>query len=201
LLEAGGGAPSGSGAAGGSGSTFVADATNPFGVLATSWSDAETVLAALGSGTAAEGTEPGRLVTDRPSIPGFVSGHWVEVHAPTGELRGRWRISGVDGNAVHLDGGASAVVQEGDSWAGLYRLDGYRPENSVVMADRLRLERSGELMGAVAVDGLEVAGDLVVRGSLSAGSLWAQNVVVASEGRIEARPAAGSLRIEAPGQV
>lgn len=202
-LNAGGGSASGSGVPGGSGSTFVADATNPFGVLATSYSSGQSVLASLGSGVAASGTEPGLLVTDLSAVPEYFAGHWVEVHSAAGELRGRWRITEVDGSTVSLEGGSAAIVQAGDYWAGLYRLDDYQAGSSVTMTDRLRFERSVELSGPVAASTVEVEGDLVVLGSLSTARVRAENLVVGSSGTIA--PSLGSeggdLSIVVPGSV
>ncbi len=57
-----------------------------------------TELPSLGSGVALDGSGGAVLVTDRGvAIPAYFVGHWVEVTAADGEVKGTWRIGEIGG--------------------------------------------------------------------------------------------------------
>jgi hypothetical protein len=84
-----------------------------------------TVLPWLGSGGVLS-PGSGELITDRsvPIQPYFVD-HWVQVSSSAGMPKGTWRIAAIDGTRVTLapNGSESIVIDEGDTWQGVYRFD------------------------------------------------------------------------------
>src|SRR5207253_2613158 len=86
---------------GGAGSIYVKGAASTYGDLTIDSSgprNEPTILPSLGKGLAQTGTQVtaggATLVTDRTKdIPAFYAGHWVEIYAPNGTLKGTWRIA------------------------------------------------------------------------------------------------------------
>jgi protocatechuate 3,4-dioxygenase beta subunit len=58
--------------------------------------------------------------------PAYFVGHWVEVRAPLGQVKGVYQIGAIEGNRVSLlpgPEGGPVDVAEGDLWQGVYRFD------------------------------------------------------------------------------
>ncbi len=118
----------------------------------------QTVLPSFGSGTAQPGTSGPTLVTDRSAnVPAYFAGHWVEVRASSGVLKGTWRIGTTPGaiNAKTVTLVPNDVetlsLAPGDSWQGLYRFDSMR-------ASAAALVSSGDPIEVVAAAGTTITG-------------------------------------------
>jgi len=129
------------GITGGAGSIHLRTAGQRFGTLTldngTVTDSRNTILPALGKGTAQAGSAGDVLVTGRAkAVPAYFAGHWVEVRdGATGAQEGMWRIASIsaDGFTVTLasNEGEPVTVDPGDTWQGTYRFDGYTVRGSV----------------------------------------------------------------------
>ena len=115
---------------GGPGSVYVKSPSSTYGDLtidSKNVNNTSTELPSLGKGTAQTGTGGTTLVTDRSAnIPSYFVGHWIEITAPDGTLRGTWRVTAVNNKTVTLapnGSGDTVTVQTGDGWQGVYRFD------------------------------------------------------------------------------
>jgi len=120
-LNASGGTPYN---VGGAGTVLLKGPDSTFGDLIVDNRGADgkaTALPGIGSGTGQPGSSGVTLVTDKPSIPAYFVGHWVEVTDPEGSTKGIWQVVEVDSSTLTLADGAT--VAEGDTWAGFYRFD------------------------------------------------------------------------------
>jgi hypothetical protein len=104
-----------------------------------------TSLPSLGGGVAGVGSSGARLDTGRPAaIPAYFVGHWVEVRAAGGEVKGLWRVGSVSGFALGLEpnDGETIDVQPGDSWQGGYVFSAVETAGgaSVTSADPIRID-------------------------------------------------------------
>jgi hypothetical protein len=129
---------------GGPGTVYVRNTSNPLGnmtVDSKNVSGTVCALPSLGVGQAQPGSGGTILVTDRlTDIPQSFVGHWVEIDAAAGGLKGTWRISSVNAKTVVLTpNGTEAIdVAAGDSWMGVYRLDNLTVTNATLTsADKL----------------------------------------------------------------
>ncbi len=96
-----------------------------------------TVLPPLGSGAVLSVTGDGIVSTDRTSIQPYFAGHWVDVYAPSGTLKGTWRIAAISGGSFTLEG--APPVAAGDSWRGVYLFDTIKLRNAkLISADEIR---------------------------------------------------------------
>ncbi|HEU4889508.1 MAG TPA: hypothetical protein VFV49_16605 [Thermoanaerobaculia bacterium] len=140
VLSARGGASPHRGLIGGPGSIFVKRPGSTFGDLTIDNSGLNgniTELPSLGSGAAQAGSTGATLVTNRAAnIPAYFVGHWVEITAPDGTIRGIWRIATVNVKTVTLapNGAEQVDVQPGDGWVGLYRADLLKVRNTTLIS-------------------------------------------------------------------
>ena len=172
---------------GGAGSAFIRGPQSTFGDLIVDNGTASnqgtfTELPSLGNGTAQSGTAGAMLVTDRTAdVPAYFAGHWVEI-TRGGTLIGTWRIESASGKIVTLD--ASALVQPGDTWQGVYRFDTVRVLNAsrVDSVDPIRV--TGDVVFAAGTTDEQVlraaitASNAVVSGRVALKTLAADSMTV-----------------------
>ncbi|MGZ8779637.1 MAG: galactose-binding domain-containing protein, partial [Thermoanaerobaculia bacterium] len=96
-----------------------------------------TILPSLGTGSVLSVTGGVTVGTDRTSIQPYFVGHWVDVFAPGGALKGTWRIAAISGASFTLEGAPD--VAAGDSWRGVYLFDTIKLRNAKLFtADEIR---------------------------------------------------------------
>jgi hypothetical protein len=106
--------------------------------------DGWTILPALGSGAALDGSAATTLVTDRSEpVPPFFVAHSVQVTSAEGTVKGTWQIESVNDRTLTLEPGAD--VAPGDTWQGFYRFDTV----TVTGRARLRLDDLHEFASTV----------------------------------------------------
>jgi hypothetical protein len=154
-----------------------------------------TILPSLGKGIAQSGTSGATLVTDRATnIQAFYVGHWVEITAPDGMLKGTWRIATIDAakTVTLTPNDAEAIaIDPGDTWQGVYRFDNVKAVGiRVDSADPIRVTGTQTIEGTVETERI-TAGTLVVKGTLTHAVsqsliIDADDVIVEAGGAIDA---------------
>jgi hypothetical protein len=176
---------------GGAGSIYVKGASSVYGdlIIDNGGSNKEpTILPSLGRGIAQSGTSGATLVTDRAvNIPAFYAGHWVEIYAPNGTLKGTWRIGAITGpKSVTLTtaGGETIDVVAGDTWQGVYRFDNVKAAGiRVESIDPIRIGGTYTIEGAVETEKITAA-KVLIKGTLTHAT--GQSLVIdAQEVRVE----------------
>ena len=154
---------------GGAGTIYLLGPSSTYGDLIVDNGDVvgeATELPSLGNGLAQAGSAGAVLETDRPSIPSFFEGHWVEVRDAGGDVRGTWRIAAIEGSRLTLEPHPSSPVnvEVGDTWRGIYLFDHATVAGTVELRslDPIRVVGTQELRGEVTLDRID-AGDLVLR--------------------------------------
>ncbi len=157
---------------------------------------AETVLPALGAGTALSGSGGDLLVTDRETIKSFFVGHWVELTPPGGEPKGVRRIQTIAGGTITFEPDPDGPpVDEWDQWQGVYLFDNLSLSGAARLrsADPLRVT-TATLGSAPTYGGLEsqlgATATVTVSGKVELLSISAGSLVVTSTGSLASLPAA-----------
>ncbi|MGZ8710623.1 MAG: hypothetical protein ACXW28_10390, partial [Thermoanaerobaculia bacterium] len=140
VLRAHTGIPSGLTLPGGAGTVYVKRPGSTYGDLTidnVGHLGQSTILPSLGTGSVLSVTGGVTVGTDRTSIQPYFVGHWVDVFAPGGALKGTWRIAAISGASFTLEGAPD--VAAGDSWRGVYLFDTIKLRNAKLFtADEIR---------------------------------------------------------------
>jgi hypothetical protein len=156
---------------------------------------AGTTLPSLGRGLAANGSTGATLVTDRTvDIPAYFIGHWVEITAPDGTLKGTWKVATINARTATLapNGSESISIAAGDGWQGVYRFDSFNSPTGgkITSIDPLRIGFNGTTVitgpaGALTLDlGSSIAGnDVTINGNVNfTGTIAATTSVTINNG-------------------
>ena len=104
-----------------------------------------TRLPALGGGVAQAGSAGELLVTDRSTnIPLYFVGHWVEITAADGTVKGAYRIGSINALEATLVPnlvGETIDIVPGDRYQGVYLFDDFSARGTVYVdsSDPIRL--------------------------------------------------------------
>ncbi|MFL6247288.1 MAG: Ig-like domain-containing protein [Thermoanaerobaculia bacterium] len=122
-----------------------------------------TQLPSLGIGNAIAGTNGAMIVTDRATdIAAYFAGHWVDVFAPGGALKGTWRIASVNAKTFTLEG-ATVNVAVGDRWRGVYLFDNWKQRNSIVqLLDDVRATRDLDVDSQLTINNAPVLNESLI---------------------------------------
>jgi hypothetical protein len=114
-------------------------------------------LPSLGSGVALSGSSGLTLVTSRTNIRAYFEGHYIEITASNGVVKGTRRvaISSINGSTLTLEDRERHAVDRGtgDGWRGVYLFD-----NVTTKRHASRRERSMQFASSAAADHRRLAG-------------------------------------------
>jgi Bacterial Ig-like domain/Carboxypeptidase regulatory-like domain/F5/8 type C domain len=183
---------------GGAGSVYVKGPSSTYGDLIidnAGLNHQPTILPSLGSGTTQAGTTGATVVLDRAkNVQAFYAGHWLEIYAPNGTLKGTWRIDTIPAAKTIVlkpNAGETIDVQAGDKWQGVYRFDNMSANGiRVDSVDPIRIAGTQTIVGTVELERITTS-KLVVRGTLTHATgqsliITADEVVVEAGGSINA---------------